>query len=54
MDDRNEFLSEMSAWIEAGKIQWNETVTDGLENAADAFIGLFDGDNLGKSLVRIN
>jgi len=27
-------------------------VTEGLENAPDAFIGLFDGDNLGKSLVH--
>lgn len=53
MDDRDEFLSEMSSLIANDKIHWEESVTTGLENAVDAFIGLFDGDNLGKSLVKL-
>lgn len=53
MHDRDDFLREMTTLIRDDKIHWEETVTDGLENAAGAFIGLFDGDNLGKSLVRI-
>ncbi len=52
-EDQDEFLREISAWIQSGKIVWEETVTEGLENAPEAFIGLFDGTNLGKSLVRI-
>ncbi len=51
--DRDEFLREMSAWIRSDRIKWNETVTVGLESAPAAFIGLFEGENLGKSLVQI-
>ena len=53
MDAQAEFIAEMAALIKANKIVWEESVTDGLENAPSAFIGLFDGDNLGKQLVRI-
>jgi NADPH-dependent curcumin reductase CurA len=50
-----EGLSE-ALWQEVeplGAIVWEETITDGLENAPEAFIGLFKGDNLGTSLVRL-
>ena len=30
-----------------------DTVYDGLENAPKAFIGLFKGENIGKTLVKI-
>jgi len=53
-DDFDSFIKDISPLIKAGKIVWEETVTDGLENAPDAFIGLFEGDNLGKSLVKIH
>ena len=53
MDARNEFIADMAPLIKADKIIWEETVSEGLENAPSAFIGLFDGDNLGKSLVRL-
>lgn len=52
-DRQDEFLKEMSEWISEGKIQWEETVTDGLENAPTAFIDLFKGDKMGKALVRV-
>ena len=54
MDDQDEFISEMAPLIKDGKIAWEETVAEGLDKAPDAFIGLFEGSNLGKSLVRIN
>jgi NADPH-dependent curcumin reductase CurA len=44
---------QMAEWIRQGKIQYQETVVDGLENAPKAFIGLFHGENLGKQLVRV-
>ena len=47
------FLKQMVSWIESGDITWRETVVDGLENAPQALIGLFQGDNLGKMLVRL-
>lgn len=53
LDQRDDFLKDMSGWIESGAIVWEETITDGLENAPAAFIGLFKGDNMGKSLVRL-
>ena len=39
--------------IGAGRIQWQETVHDGIANAPKAFLGLFRGDNSGKMLVRV-
>lgn len=38
----------MIKWINEGKIKWKETMVEGLENAPNAFIGLFNGENLGK------
>ncbi len=40
-------------WVENGDIRYRETVTDGIENAPEAFMGLFDGENIGKQLVRV-
>ncbi len=53
MDLQDKFLGEMIPWIREGKIHWEETVTEGLENAPEAFIGLFEGDKLGKALVKV-
>lgn len=44
---------QMARWIAEGKLKYRETITDGLENAPRAFIGLFQGENLGKQLVRV-
>ena len=54
LDQRDSFLKDMSAWIKSGAIVWEESITEGLENAPSAFIGLFKGDNMGKSLVRLD
>ena len=52
-DMRGEFLKEMEAWIQDGKIKSRETVVDGIENAVDAFLALFSGSNFGKMIVRL-
>jgi NADPH-dependent curcumin reductase CurA len=48
-----EFLAQMSVWLNAGLIQFREDVVDGLENAPQAFIGLLEGKNFGKLLVQV-
>ena len=48
-----EFFAEMSQWLKDGKIKFREDVIDGLENAPQAFIGLLEGKNFGKLVVRV-
>lgn len=50
---RDDFLRDVSGWIRAGKLTWEETVMEGIEKTPEAFIGLFHGENLGKMLVRV-
>jgi hypothetical protein len=46
-------LPDLAGWVAAGKIKYRETVTQGLENAPKAFIGLLKGENFGKQLVKL-
>ncbi|APG63809.1 NADP-dependent oxidoreductase [Sphingorhabdus lutea] len=48
-----EFNADMAALIQSGKVVGRETVHDGIESAVDAFLGLFDGSNMGKMLVKL-
>ncbi|MEL7029599.1 MAG: NADP-dependent oxidoreductase, partial [Pseudomonadota bacterium] len=43
----------MGGWIAEGKISFREHVEDGLENALDVFMMLFDGTNTGKLILKI-
>jgi hypothetical protein len=52
-DMMGDFIKELSGWMAAGKITPAETVIEGIENAPDAFMGLFSGRNTGKMLVKI-
>lgn len=47
------FRRDMGEWIAAGRIKVREDVVDGLENAPAAFIGLLQGRNFGKLIVRV-
>ena len=49
----DEALADLSAWLLGGKINYRETIALGLENAPGAFIGMLQGRNLGKQLVKL-
>ncbi len=53
MDKLPQFYGDMGKWIAGGKIKWKETVMEGIENAPAAFIGLFNGENFGKMVVKL-
>lgn len=46
-------LGELVGWAGSGRLTWAEDVVDGLEQAPAALQGIFDGNNLGKRLVRV-
>jgi len=48
------FLRDASGWIRDGRLKWRETISEGIESAPAAFIGLFSGKNVGKMLVRLS
>jgi len=48
-----EASERLGEWVATGELEHRETVVDGLENAPDAFLGLFAGDNIGKQVVRV-
>ena len=47
------FRRDMGDWVAAGRVKLREYLVDGLENAPAAFIGLLEGRNFGKLVVRI-
>jgi NADPH-dependent curcumin reductase len=50
---RADFLRDMSGWVREGKVKYKEYVTEGLDSAPAAFMGLLKGANFGKQLVRV-
>jgi NADPH-dependent curcumin reductase CurA len=47
-------LRDLSAWLHQRKIQYRETIIEGIENAPRAFIGMLQGHNTGKQLVKVS
>jgi NADPH-dependent curcumin reductase CurA len=50
---RPAFYREMADWISSGRVRYREDIVDGIENAPQAFLGLLEGRNFGKLIVRI-
>jgi NADPH-dependent curcumin reductase len=48
-----EFSAEMEGWLKAGKIHYREEIIDGLDKAPAAFIGMLNGNNFGKCVIRV-
>ena len=49
---RETFEADMTGWLKAGQIKYQETILDGFERAPEGLIGLFEGRNAGKMLIR--
>jgi NADPH-dependent curcumin reductase CurA len=50
---RPQFTAEMTGWIKSGQIKYQETIVEGIEQAPAALIGLLNGENTGKMLVKL-
>ena len=48
-----DFPTEVGGWIRDRRLRYREDVRDGLENAPAAFMGLLEGENFGKLLIRV-
>jgi NADPH-dependent curcumin reductase CurA len=49
----DEAVARLARWISTGELRWQEDLTEGLENAPRAFIGMLNGENRGKALVKV-
>lgn len=47
------FAADMQQWIAEGKMKYREQIVEGLENAPEAFMGLLEGKNFGKLVVKV-
>ncbi|MBS3798013.1 MULTISPECIES: NADP-dependent oxidoreductase [unclassified Pseudoalteromonas] len=50
----DEFANDMSQWLAQGHIQYKEQIVTGLDNAPEAFMGLLEGKNFGKLVIKVN
>src|SRR4026209_3009832 len=53
LDRMGHFLAECGGWLREGRLKHREDIVEGLEKAPEAFIGLLQGKNFGKLLVRV-
>lgn len=51
--DFAEGREQLTQWFSEGKLKYAENIVEGFENTPDAFLGLFEGDNTGKQLVKV-
>jgi hypothetical protein len=53
LDRQAEFEKEVGGYVKAGKVKHKETVVKGIDKAVGAFLGLFQGQNIGKMVVEL-
>jgi NADPH-dependent curcumin reductase len=49
-----DFLRDVGEWVRTGRIKYREDIVDGLEKAPASFLGVLQGRNFGKMLVRVS
>jgi len=53
MDLWQHFMADVTAWHKAGLLTQADTIYEGIDRSLEAFFGLFSGNNLGRSLVKL-
>ncbi len=53
-DACEEYVAKAIAWVADGKLVYRETIAEGIENAAQAFIDMLQGGNIGKQIVQLS
>jgi len=53
LGQQSEFELEMGDYLRTGKVKNKETVINGIDHAVGAFLGLFEGTNIGKMVVKL-
>ena len=53
VDQRPAFAEAMSKWLQNGQVKYREDIVDGIANAPEAFMGLLEGRNFGKLVIRV-
>lgn len=49
-----EGFTQLAEWLQKGKLQHRESIVNGLENAPQAFLGMLQGQNIGKQVVLVS
>jgi NADPH-dependent curcumin reductase CurA len=49
-----DMIAEVGPWLARGDVLAEETVSDGLDNAVGAFLGMLRGENTGKMIIRLD
>ncbi|ABF86697.1 oxidoreductase, zinc-binding dehydrogenase family [Myxococcus xanthus DK 1622] len=49
-----DFYRDMSAWVREGRVRYREDIVNGLDHAPEAFVGLLEGRNFGKLVVKVD
>ncbi|MGP4788446.1 NADP-dependent oxidoreductase [Psychrobacter sp. 1Y11] len=52
-DEFDDAKKQISEWYNSGQLKYRENLVEGFENIPSAFIGLFEGDNIGKQMVKV-
>jgi len=48
-----EGIAQLAQWLKEGRLKYKEDITPGLENAPRRLIGLLEGENFGKTLIKV-
>lgn len=48
-----DFERDVGGWVKEGRVRGRETLVDGIEQAPRAFLGMLQGENVGKMVVRL-